>query len=336
LHLQKVILYNLYMVDSWAIETDLTTGQTPALMGGFSTAVNKPASETTPPTQEMVRGKPNGIMQFFMMMQNLFNGEGGFNLSALFNSSGGFNGQGMLNSLGNILNSDFAAVANSGHISSPQLAVSNLPPILDNKLTEADVSPEWVQDTRQGFVDQMRSLVGRTEMGGDNNGVSDITGAFNRAPWCASLVTNQIAKFFPGTITGAHCLTIKAQMEQAGAFDAAVNGHIPEVGDTWFKERGTAYDNKAHMGVVASVDLENGTYTVIEGNVGVAKGVDGVRENTYSLDDFAKDRVLGFGNTADAYLARNEATPDMMKTAPETAPVLMADASSPVLQTNTM
>ena len=273
----------------------------------FNGAANQPASETKPP-KPPANGKPNLLMMIMTTLQGLMNGEG---LSALFNNLGGAGAANPLAQFTNVLKPAFGIATGSMAEPASQQHFANLGDVTSSN-TSADVSDSYVSQTRQALVAQTRSHLGRTESS-ENAGIEDITGEFNKRPWCASFIAKQVSAVLPNTVSGASSLGIKAQAEQAGAFEQAGNGYIPQPGDLMVKDRGTAYDNKGHIGMVSSVDLENRTYTTIEGNVdmGHPSGRDGVREITRSLDDFKKDRVFGFVNTVDAHLARNDMTPNM-------------------------
>lgn len=169
--------------------------------------------------------------------------------------------------------------------------------------------------------------VGQTEIGGNNRGPivqtsMNGTGHGEGVPWCAGFATNCIndasRSLFGREMvqtTGGVAASI-GDYRRAGAF-SAFNGSLDGVklGDAVFFRR----EGGGHMGIVSSVG--NGRIGIIEGNVSVAggnndgKGVDGVRSDTFSIDDLRARNIVGFGHNETRAMAMGPASMQGMEVA---------------------
>lgn len=158
------------------------------------------------------------------------------------------------------------------------------------------------------IVAHARRDVGRTEEGGNNRGAIvrealQGTGYTENAPWCAGAATNWINNAARGQFgremvkTTAGTSVMMSDYRKNGAF-SKFDGDLSnvKVGDSIFFRR----DGGGHVGIVSA---NNGySLSIIEGNVSVGggnadgRGVDGVREATFSLADLQARNIIGFGH----------------------------------------
>lgn len=187
------------------------------------------------------------------------------------------------------------------------------------------------------------SYVGTMEVGGDNQSpiiaeflrsdeYSRNNGGSGSAPlgsaWCAGFASHILSNISPH-IAEYNVLAkgMMREFDNQGAFYEVGSDYTPQPGDMIFFERGADGDWRGHVGFVKEV-LPDGSIVTIEGNKHHPDFADedsygydpdrpdGVREVTYSPEEFEQERILGFGNTMEMY-ALNVGLENVVGVAPE-------------------
>lgn len=161
-------------------------------------------------------------------------------------------------------------------------------------------------------MEEARRHIGIVEEGGDNRGPA--VEAFLRASEINELPKGQAAPAGSNWCSAFTCHVMRQEVPDAIECSVAAKGvmsdaieigayhelgtYDPKPGDLIFFERGVTGDWKGHIGFVESVG-EDGTIYTIEGNKENPEdpdGPDGVFRIAHSPDEFAQDRIMGFGN----------------------------------------
>lgn len=162
---------------------------------------------------------------------------------------------------------------------------------------------------RDRIVARAASYVGLSEQGGDNRGGG--IGRFMRnnitnAAWCAGFTSTVMEEEVPGAMR----VTMGAgdqiqQARRAKAYYGLESGYTPRRGDLIFFDRGEPGRAwQRHVGIVEGVNPD-GSIRTIEGNrarPGMENAPydpnepDAVRRITYRPEEFAQNRILGFGD----------------------------------------
>lgn len=184
---------------------------------------------------------------------------------------------------------------------------------------------------RQDILNSAIAELGAGEQGADN--VGDRIAVFLRADeytaqsngdaapigsaWCAGFASHVLETAFPNLVDySVLAKGLMRQFDAQGAFHEAGGEYTPQPGDLIFFERGQDGDWRGHVGFVEEV-LEDGTIITIEGNVDHdgfedepgevwdPDDPDSVRRLSYTPEELEENRILGFGNSFDMYVARN-------------------------------
>lgn len=159
--------------------------------------------------------------------------------------------------------------------------------------------------------------VGVMETEGDNSSpqIFEFLQRNDPLSWCAGFMSHVSGE----TNLFDYSLGAKQIMGQFDVQDAYYphdSEYAPQPGDLIFFERGDDGDWRGHVGIVEEV-LEDGTIITIEGNKNHPdfdgmedydwdpERPDGVRRVTYAPGELEENRVLGYGNSTEMYIARN-------------------------------